>query len=177
MDSYLHIFIRQIQDGKFRGADLNLAGTVDISLRIKLQGKAQDTKICKGEIKSVSFNEPLILEDVEPDGGESKLEIEVWDVDTSTADDLLAVAELTLPDRYALNVGETTIALKHPSKGDIIGTLIVDQIHFVKQKVRRYMGPCKCCCCCLEKGVDSQAEYKMMNQAAQTQQAVQAANE
>lgn len=153
MDSYLHIFIREISKANFKG-DINIMGTVDVAVRIKYQSYVQDSKILKGEKKTMSFNEPLILENARPDeSGEEKLIIEVWDVDTATADDLLAKAEMDVPTVYAENVGERKIELMDPKNGQIVGEMVVDQTHFIKQKVRRYMGPCKCCCCCLEQGV------------------------
>merc|ERR1712003_603477 len=99
------------------------------------QSYVQDSKILKGEKGTMSFKEPLILENAEPEA-ECKLSIEVWDVDTATADDMLAIAEVSVPAGYGDNVGE----------------LVIDQLHFIKQKVRRYMGPCKCCCCRLSTG-------------------------
>ena len=153
MDSYLHVYIREISKANFKG-DINIMGTVDCSIRIKYQSYIQDSKILKGEKKTMSFNEPLILENASVDeSGESKLIIEVWDVDTTTADDLLAIAEVDVPARYAENFGERRVELKDPKSGQINGEIVVDQLHFIKQKVRRYMGPCKCCCCCLAQGV------------------------
>merc|ERR1719471_2043723 len=101
----------------------------------------------------MSFKEPLILENASPEP-EQKLLIEVWDVDTTTSDDILATAEVTVPTEYGENVGEQTIELKN-TEGSVVGELVIDQLHFIKQKVRRYMGPCKCCCCCLNTGVEA----------------------
>eukprot|EP01083_Nonionella_stella_P145787 457569_1 len=151
MDSYLHVYIRQISKAHFKG-DPNIAGTVDVSIRIKYQSYQQDTKILTKEKKSMTFDEPLILENATPDV-EQKLLIEVWDVDTSSADDLLAIAEMEVPINYGENVAERRIELKDPQSGEINGEMLIDQVHFIKQKVARYMGPCKCCCCCLETGV------------------------
>merc|ERR1712154_655182 len=137
----------------FKG-DMNIAGTVDVAIRIKYQSYVQDSKILKGEKGTMSFKEPLILENATPEA-EQKLIIEVWDVDTSTADDMLALAEVNVPHEYGENVGEQTIELKDPNSGSVVGELVIDQLHFIKQKVRRYMGPCKCCCCCLETGVEA----------------------
>eukprot|EP01083_Nonionella_stella_P284848 969699_1 len=150
MDSYLHMYIREITKANFRG-DINIMGTVDVSIRVKYQSYVQDTKILKGEKKTMSFNEPIILENASPDP-EQKLIIEVWDVDSASADDLLAIAEIDVPINFGENYGERKVELKDSKTGEINGELVVDQLHFIKQKVRRYMGPCKCCCCCLETG-------------------------
>mmetsp|Transcript_5613 Transcript_5613/g.9412 ORF Transcript_5613/g.9412 Transcript_5613/m.9412 type:complete len:168 (+) Transcript_5613:140-643(+) len=151
MDSYLHLYVREISKANFKG-DINIAGTVDVALRIKYEGWIQDSKILKDEKGTISFNEPIILENAKPNP-EAKLIIEVWDVDTTTADDILAIGEMDVPQNYGENQGETRVELKSPSGGEIVGEILIDQLHFIKQKVRRYMGPCKCCCCCLDTGV------------------------
>ena len=151
MDSYLHIFIRQISKANFKG-DINISGTVDVSIRVRYKSYIQDTKILKNEKKTMSFGEPIILENATPDP-DAKLILEIWDVDTATADDLLGVAEMELPSGYGQNQGETTVQIRNPKNNDVCGEITVDQIHFIKQRVRRYMGPCKCCCCCLAQGV------------------------
>eukprot|EP00483_Globobulimina_turgida_P008323 UN08340 len=112
----------------------------------------QDSKILKGEKKTMFFGEPLILENASPDP-ECKLILEIWDVDQASADDLLAIGEVDVPVNYGENYGERKVELKDPKSGDINGELTIEQLHFIKQKVKRYMGPCKCCCCCLERGV------------------------
>eukprot|EP01083_Nonionella_stella_P022789 63012_1 len=143
MDSYLHLFLREITKANFKG-DINIMGTSDVSIRVKYQSYVQDSKILKGEKGTMSFNEPIILENASPEP-EQKLVIEIWDVDGTTADDLLAIAEVEVPVNYGENYGERTIELKDPKAGTVCGALVVDQLHFIKQKVRRYMGPCKCC--------------------------------
>merc|ERR1712212_973172 len=81
-----------------------------------------------------------ILENAEPNP-EDMLIIEVWDVDQTTADDLMAVAEIPVPTTYGENVGEQKIELKDPETKQVNGEMVIDQLHFIKQKVRRYMGP------------------------------------
>ena len=109
----------------------------------------------KGERGSVSFREPIILENAKPptDPKTQKLRLELFDVDTTTADDLLGVAEVDVPTKYAENIGENDYDLFKPDGSKKIGTVTLDQMHFIKQKLRRYTGPCKCCCFCMEKGV------------------------
>eukprot|EP00484_Ammonia_sp_Unknown_P016967 CAMPEP_0197043998 /NCGR_PEP_ID=MMETSP1384-20130603/20157_1 /TAXON_ID=29189 /ORGANISM="Ammonia sp." /LENGTH=115 /DNA_ID=CAMNT_0042475379 /DNA_START=73 /DNA_END=416 /DNA_ORIENTATION=+ len=102
MDSYLHVQIRNISKANFKG-DINISGTSDVCVKIKWQSYQQDTDIHKGEKGSIFFNEPLILENAEPNT-EEKLRIEVWDVDKATADDLLAYAEVPMPENYGGNV-------------------------------------------------------------------------
>eukprot|EP00485_Elphidium_margaritaceum_P008172 CAMPEP_0202685860 /NCGR_PEP_ID=MMETSP1385-20130828/1696_1 /ASSEMBLY_ACC=CAM_ASM_000861 /TAXON_ID=933848 /ORGANISM="Elphidium margaritaceum" /LENGTH=170 /DNA_ID=CAMNT_0049340321 /DNA_START=110 /DNA_END=622 /DNA_ORIENTATION=- len=157
MDSYLHFYVRTIENANFKG-DINITGSVDVAIRFRYKGYLQDSKILNNEKKTMVFNEPIILENAAPngDGEEDKLMIEVWDVDTATADDMLAVGELELPTQYGVSTEGINVDLKKPDGGgEVIGTLSLAQIHFIKQKLRRYMGPCKCCCCCLEKGIEA----------------------
>jgi len=159
LDSYLHVFIREITECTLKG-DVNLTGTVDAFIRIRYDGYQQDTKILKNETKSMSFKEALILENAKPATDEElkedtentkKLVFEIWDADTVTKDDLLATAVMDVPKEYHENVGETTIDMVD-NDGKVVGKLTIDQVHFIKQKLRRYTGPCKCLCCCLDMG-------------------------
>jgi len=159
LDSYLHVFIREITECSLKG-DVNLTGSIDAFIRIKYDGYKQDTKILKNETKSMSFKEPLILENAEPPTkeelqedteNEKKLVFEIWDADSITADDLLATAVMEVPMEFGVNVGETTLDLMD-KEGKVVGKLTIDQLHFIKQKLRRYNGPCKCCCFCMASG-------------------------
>ncbi|ETO13806.1 hypothetical protein RFI_23564 [Reticulomyxa filosa] len=118
----------------------------DLYVRIIYQGIIQDTKVLNGEKNTAAFDEPIILENAVPNTTE-KLHLTIFDRDTATADDVLASAEVTLPGDYGQNQGETQIPLMR--NGSQCGTITLDQVHFIKQKLIRYTGPCKCCCCCL----------------------------
>jgi len=144
--SYLHVYVRDIKNFKVRG-DINIAGTNDLYVKLRYQGVIQETKVLKKEKSDAVFDEPLILEHCSPNATE-KLHIEIYDEDTVTSDDKLASAEIDLPTAYAQNVGEKQYPLLHDGKD--CGSITLDQIHFVHQKLIRYTGPCKCCCCCLD---------------------------
>ena len=154
MDSYLHLNIRDIRDTNFQKGDINISGTRDISIRVQFQGCLQDTKICKSERSTIAINEPIILENAKPSTkNDESLLLQVWDVDTCTNDDLLGVATINLPVEYGRNFGEQEYEIRSPKNQAVVGIITIDQIHFIKQKTVRYMGPCKCCCCgCLELG-------------------------
>jgi len=160
LDSYLHVYIREITECTLKG-DVNLTGSVDAFVRIKYDGYQQDTKILKNETKSMSFKEPLILENASPPTkeelkedteDEKKLVFEIWDADTVTKDDLLARAVVDVPERFGENIGETTVDMMDKD-GKLVGKLTIDQLHFIKQKLRRYNGACKCLCPCMSSGV------------------------
>merc|ERR1712083_366388 len=135
-------------------------GSVDAFIRIKYDGYQQDSKILKNETKSMSFKEPLILENAAPASKEElkedkenlkRLVFEIWDADTVTSDDLLAQAVVEVPAEYGTNIGETTVDMMDKD-GKVVGKLTIDQLHFIKQKLRRYNGPCKCLMCCMSSG-------------------------
>ena len=146
LDSYLHIYIREITDCSLKG-DMNLARSIDAYLRIKYDGYRQESKILKNETASMSFKEPLILENASPpnendlraSGDEYKLVIELWDADTVTGDDYKARAVVTVPTGYGDTIGETTVDLLDKDN-EVCGKLTVDQMHFIKQKLKRYGG-------------------------------------
>jgi hypothetical protein len=151
MDSYFHIYIVGLENTKFKG-DINFSQSADLCIRIKYMGFVQDSKVLANEKGSAMFREPLILENAEPDPtGESKLVIEIYDYDTITSDDFLAYCQVEIPTEYATNFDDRRIQLLSPN-GEECGTIVMDQIHFIKQKVRRYRGACKCLCCCLISG-------------------------
>jgi len=154
--------IDDISELNVRG-DINIAGTNDVFLRCKYGHILQDSKIMKNETGSVAFREPIILENAEPTI-KQMLIIEVWDADTVTNDDLLGICEFKVPDVFAREIGETQCDIKSPNGDKVIGKLRISQIHFIKQKLRMYRGPCKPCCCCLETGVDSkEIQYRGLN--------------
>jgi Ca2+-dependent lipid-binding protein len=95
---------------------------------------------------SAAFDEAIILENATPINTD-KLVLEVFDKDSVTSDDKLASAQIEMPKTYGENMGERTYDLMH--NGNKCGTITIDQVHFIKQKLIRYTGPCKCCCCCL----------------------------
>lgn len=105
----------------------------------------------KGEKGSISFREPIILENARP--GQSKLRIELYDVDTATADDFLGICEIDVPEYYSKSIGEKDYKFFTEDGSKQIAILALDQIHFIKQKLRMYRGPCKPCCCCLNTGI------------------------
>ncbi len=37
-------------------------------------------------------------------------------------------------------IGERKVELKDSKTGEVNGEMVIDQLHFIKQKVRRYMG-------------------------------------
>jgi hypothetical protein len=160
MDSYLHLYIRDIKKLNIR-ADLNIRGTNDITCRVQFQGWVQDTKICRNEAGTTAFDEPIILENARPahDQKQNMLIVSVYDFDTMSGDDKLCEAYIPLPMDYGKTVGVQDHELKRngnpndPKMGETVGTITIEQIHFIKQKVRRYMGPCKpCFACCCETG-------------------------
>jgi len=145
LDSYLHIYVRDIKNFNVK-SDINISGTNDLYVRITYQGIIQDTKVLNGEKSTAAFDEAIILENAVPSGGADKLLIEVYDRDTATSDDKLATAEIELPPDYGQNHGEKAHPLHR--EGKECGTITLDQVHFIKQKLIRYTGPCKCFCCC-----------------------------
>ena len=64
---------------------------------------------------------------------------------------------IPVPSKYAESIGEREYEIKAVNH-HCVGKIGIDQIHFIKQKVRRYRGPCKCLCCCLEDGQDTDEE-------------------
>eukprot|EP01084_Bolivina_argentea_P207376 353825_1 len=156
MDSYLHLYIRDITNTHFQKGDINISGARDIAVRVCYQGYVQDSKIINNEVKSIAFNEPIIIENGRPSTTD-ELKIEVYDVDQCTADDLLGIAIIPLPVKYGENIGERQYDIKAPGYStETVGKIRIDHIHFIKQKIVRYMGPCKCFCCCLETGEDAE---------------------
>jgi len=154
MESYLHIFITDLSftDKNAAKGDINLGGKSDYYFRINYNGYIQDTKILKDESGSVAFNEPLILEDASPatDEKQSELTMTLMDWDgTMTSDDFICEGKLKVPMAYEADVAQKVSLIKN---GKEIGSVSVAQVHFIKQKVRRYTGACKVCCCCLNTG-------------------------
>ena len=64
-DTYLHLFINETSNIDVV-SDINIAGTKDIYLRIKYLHTIQDSKIFKNETQTISFREPIVLENAKP---------------------------------------------------------------------------------------------------------------
>eukprot|EP00483_Globobulimina_turgida_P011225 UN11246 len=157
MDSYLHLNIRAITDTNFQKGDINISGSRDISVRVYYQGFSQDSKILNSELKTIAINEPLIIENGTPSSND-ELKVEIYDVDQCTPDDLLGIAMIQIPIKYGENIGEHQYDVKAPGNSQTVAKISIDQIHFIKQRLVRYKGPCKFCCCCLEVGEDNDEE-------------------
>eukprot|EP01083_Nonionella_stella_P083053 229469_1 len=159
MDSYLHLRIRDITKTNWQAggiSDKSAFGGPDISVRIIYQGYIQDTKMINNDLKSVVLNEPIIIENGRPSPHDT-LRLQIFDVDQYSSDDLLGEVVVPLPEAYGEDIGEQRCDVTY--NGQVVAQISIDQIHFIKQKVRRYQGPCKCLCCCLEVGLDADTQY------------------
>eukprot|EP01083_Nonionella_stella_P038428 104556_1 len=156
MDSYLHLRIRNITNAHWKGAgfDDELTG-FDLCITVKYQGYQQDSKIVSNERGSIVFCEPIIIENGTPPEPGDELRLIVYEVDHHSADDFLGEAIVKVPLRYGnelANSSEQTCDVRRGN--EVVARITVDQLHFIKQKVRRYKGPCKCLCCCFHIGYD-----------------------
>lgn len=176
MDSYLHVYVRSIELDKkaVRDADSNIGGTADVYCEVIWGNWRQITTVSGEERGGITETEPIILENAEPDDkvANGTLVIQVWDSDNTSSDDFIAAARIEprdpnnndIPLYYGQNLGERKYELwNNPEgmkgKGDMVGHITLDQIHFIKQKLMPYRGckfQCCCCdsnapaCCCLE---------------------------
>jgi hypothetical protein len=133
--SYLHVYIRSINNLKIKPDLDNEYG--DLYIRVTYKGVKQSSDIIFDCDKTEMISNGIILDNCYPncDGNETIL-MELIDYDMITRDDVLGVCHIEAPREYGRNMGEKKYRF-FDSDGKCVGTVTMDQIHFIKKNKKR----------------------------------------